>query len=252
MDLIRSIKADFCKLRHTSVLWIHILIPLIGAGVFLGYYSFSPWSAISKIKGYFEVLALVFPLLIGVICSMVISQEEQAGNFQEILTGTTWRGTTFLSKLILLIFGAIFSISIALIVFVVGFHYILDQGNFSISIYVHEAFALLLGNIFLYILHIYLSLRFGKGASIGLGIVGVTISALMLTGLGDEIWKITPWAWGCRLSDYAILNQIDPSIYNMLQGEIHQGIINAIVATIIALILSLFWFSRWEGRKSYE
>ena len=41
-------------------------------------------------------------------------------------------------------------------------------------------------------------MSFGKGASMGLGIAGSLIAALMITGLGDATWKYIPWAWGVR------------------------------------------------------
>lgn len=252
MSLFRSIKADFYKLRHTPVLWIHLLIPFIGAVVFLAYYAISSWSVNTKISAYFETLAIVFPLLIGVICSMVVSQEEQAGNFQELIARTKWRGTAFFSKILVLILGALVSIVIALTVFGMGFQYVLQQQNFPISCYVKVAIGLLVGNLFLYIIHLYLSLKFGKGASIGLGIVGSVISAIMLTGLGDRIWKATPWAWGGSFCDFAVLKQINTSVYNMVQGEVTQGIIIMIIESFIALLLVLFWFCRFEGRKSCE
>ena len=37
-------------------------------------------------------------------------------------------------------------------------------------------------------LHLFVSFQFGKGASIGLGIVEALLVALLLTGLGDRIW----------------------------------------------------------------
>lgn len=252
MVLLRSIKADLYKLRHTLILWIHILIPIIGAVAFLSYYSISGWKASTKVSAYFEALAASFPLLIGLICSMVVSQEEQTGNFQQLLTGSKWRGTALLSKLILLLLGALLSIAIALAVFGIGFGYVLKQKNLSLNCYIQVGAGLLLGNILLYIIHMYLSLKAGKGASISLGIAGSLISAIMLTGLGDRVWKIIPWGFGVRLCDYAVLRQINLAFYNMLKGEIQTGIIVITSMTIIALIGILVWFSSWEGRKSLE
>ncbi|MEG1254655.1 lantibiotic immunity ABC transporter MutG family permease subunit [Clostridium sp.] len=252
MVLLRYIKADLYKLRRTSVLWIHILIPFLGAIVFLAYYSFSSWNVSEKASAYFQALGIAFPLLIGLICSMVVSQEEQAGNFQQLLTGSKWRGTTLFSKLILLILGSLFSIAIALAIFGMGFQYVLKQNNFTFNCYVQVGFGLLLGNIILYIFHTFLSLRYGKGASIGGGIVGSLISAIMLTGLGDKIWKVTPWSWAVRFCDYTVLSQTNSDLYNMAQGELKKGVIIMAIATFAALVMILFWFSFWEGRKSLE
>lgn len=252
LSLYRRIKSDFYKLRHTSLLWIHILIPLIGTIAFLSYYSISPWNSTTKISGYFEALAIAFPMLVGLVCSMVISQEEQAGYFQEILLNTGWRGTAFLSKLIILISGAILSTAVASTVFGVGFQLVLRQGDFSLSFYVQATSGLIAGSIFLYILHILVSFKYGKGGSIGLGILGSLISAIMLTGLGDKIWQIVPWSWNGRFCDFSVLKQVNPSIYYMLQSEIQRGVISMIAMIFIALVISLFWVSGWEGKRAYE
>ncbi|MFU0825890.1 lantibiotic immunity ABC transporter MutG family permease subunit [Clostridium sp.] len=252
MDLFRSVKSDLYKLRHTLILWMHILIPLLCSVIFLAYYSISSWKAKDKVSAYFEFVAVTFPLLIGLICSMVVSQEEQAGNFQELLTGSKWRWAALISKLILFILGSFFFIFIALSIFGIGFQYVLNENNFTLSCYVQVGIGLLLGNIILYILHTFLSLRYGKGASIGGGIVGSLICAIMITGLGDRIWKVIPWAWAVRFCDYSVLSEINSSLYNMVQSELKEGVIIMAIDTLVALVMILIWFSSWEGRKSLE
>ncbi|MCS4516480.1 hypothetical protein JTS93_10565 [Clostridium botulinum] len=71
--------------------------------------------------------------------------------------------------------------------------------------YVQEAVVLFVANVLLYILHVLVTLKLGRGASIGLGIAGTLLSALMLTGLGDRVWQWTPWAFGVRFCDYTML-----------------------------------------------
>ncbi len=118
--------------------------------------------------------------------------------------------------------------------------------------YVQEAIVLFVANIFIYILHVLVTLKLGRGASIGLGIAGTLLSALMLTGLGDRVWQWTPWAFGVRFCDYTMLKIIDPSNYNIVSREVSRGFFIMILEVCIALIGSLSWFKYWEGRKSYE
>ncbi len=56
----------------------------------------------------------------------------------------------------------------------------------------------------IYLIHLFVGMSFGKGASMGLGIAGSLIAALMITGLGDATWKYIPWAWGVRAMDYTL------------------------------------------------
>ncbi|MBU3188166.1 lantibiotic immunity ABC transporter MutG family permease subunit [Clostridium bowmanii] len=246
ITLLRCIKSDFYKLRHTSILWIHLLIPLAGAFTFLLYYHITAKNSIGDIKTYLEVLAIAFPLLIGLISGIVIDQEELAGNFQVLLTTSKLKCTTYLSKLIILLLLGSFSIILAVGIFALGFHVV------PCLFYLKAAGALVLGNIFIYILHVFISLQFGKGASTGIGVSGSLISALMLTGLGDYIWHFIPWAWGVRFCDNMIYQLIYSSFSTEFASDSQNGLFIMLFAICIAFASSLCWFRKWEGRKSYE
>ncbi len=244
--LLRCIKSDFYKLRHTYIPWIHLLIPLAVAFMFLAYYRLSSWDTVKKISGYLETLAIAFPLLIGIISGIVIDQEEQAGNFQTLLCSTKSKCTTYLSKLIILLLLGSFSIILAVEIFALGFQ------TMPNIFYLKAAGALVIGNIFLYILHMFISLQFGKGASTGLGIAESLISALMLTGLGDGVWHFIPCAWSVRFCDYLVAEWADHFTSAVVTLDTKQGVFIMLFAVCIAFVASLFWFKKWEGRKSYE
>ncbi|MBU3074996.1 lantibiotic immunity ABC transporter MutG family permease subunit [Clostridium estertheticum] len=244
--LIRCIKSDFYKLRHTSIPWIHLLIPLAGALIFLLYYHTTSKNSITDIEGYLEVLAIAFPLLIGLISGIVIEKEEQAGGFQVMLCTSKSKCTMYLSKLILLLLLGTFSIALAVGVFALGFHVL------PYLFYLKAGVALIIGNIFLYILHVFISIQFGKGASTGLGVAGSLISALMLTGLGDYIWYFVPWAWSVRFCHRMFEKLNSPAFSAEIVLDIQKGLFVMLFAICIAFAISLFWFKKWEGRKSYE
>ncbi|MBX4263956.1 lantibiotic immunity ABC transporter MutG family permease subunit [Clostridium estertheticum] len=247
--LLRCIKSDFYKLRHTSIPWIHLLIPLAGAIMFLAYYRISSWDTVKKTSGYLETLAIAFPLLIGIISGIVIEQEEQAGNFQTLLCNTKSKNTTYLSKLIVLLLLGSFSIILAVGIFALGFQ------TMPNIFYLKAAGALVIGNIFLYILHVFMSLQFGKGASTGLGVAESLISALMLTGLGDGVWRFIPSAWSVRFCDYLVFKFTYHSVNSYATQaalDTKQGLFIMLFAICIAFAISLFWFKKWEGRKSYD
>lgn len=245
--LMRCVKSDLYKLRHTSILWLHLLIPLVGAIVFLAYYSSSArGTSMSKISGYLEVLSITFPLLIGLISGMVMAQEEQAGDFQILLCGIESKFLTYLSKLMLLVLLGSFSIALSVGTFGLVFQ------TASPLLYLTAAGALLVGNLFLYVLHVFISLQFGMGASIGLGVAGSLVSALMLTGLGDGRWQWIPWAWAVRLVDYVVLKAMNPSLYALVSAELHNGFLVMIVVLCFSILASLYWFENWEGRKSHH
>lgn len=242
---IRCIRSDYHKFRHTSMLWIHILLPLAIAALFLAYFSISAWKPVSKISGYLEIIGVSFPLIIGIICGKAIEQEAESGNFQVMLCGIKSRILVYFSKLLVLVMLSIFSIAISIGIFAVGFKTV------SALVYFKAAGLLIAGSIFLYILHIFISLQYGRGASIGLGIAESLISALALTGMGDGIWYYIPCTWGARFCDYVVFNRFYPAKAAIGSSEIQKGLSIAIVATLIAFVVSIMWFKNWEGRKSY-
>jgi lantibiotic protection ABC transporter MutG family permease subunit len=244
--LLRCIRSDFHKFRHTGMLWIHLLIPLAAAAAFLAYYSVSLWNPDSKISSYFEVIGAAFPLIISLVCSKAIEQEGQAGSFQNILCGIKSRTAVYSSKLTIMVLLGIFSIAIATGVFAVGFK------TAPVIMYIKAAGLLIAGSVFLYILHLFTSLQYGRGASIGLGIVESLISALALTGLGDRIWYYLPCTWSARLCDYLVYVWMHPESATIWAAELNRWLIFAILITIISFILSLLWFRNWEGRRTYD
>ncbi len=242
---IRCIRSDLHKFRHNSMLWIHVLLPLTAAILFIVYYSMSSWTTEVKISGYLEVIGVAFPLMIGLITGKAAEQEGEAGSFQTMLSGVKSRGAAYASKLVVLLLLGISSIMIAIGVFAVGFQTIPGM------MYIKAGGLLIAGSIILYILHLFVSLRYGRGTSIGLGIIESLISALALTGLGDGKWYLIPCAWSARLCDNLVFTWLNPSS-TLGYEEIYKCLILATFSTVVAFIISLFWFKSWEGRKSYE
>jgi len=246
-SFVRLLKADFLKIRHTPMLWIHMIVPASIAILLLIYYAFSHQIALGKVAGLMELLGVGFPLVIGIITAMAIDQEASAGHFGEILMA---RGKIkcFLSKLCMLLLMALGSLLIAIGGFALGFQFILHQNQFSVSFYGQLIIVLFLSQIFLYLLHTICSLRFGTGASIGLGIAESLIAALMITGLGEGIWHWIPCSWGVRFNVYNLSLLAHSGVSQCIKELISGGTI-CFMATILLFVFSLIWFHYFEGRS---
>ncbi|HDX9650672.1 TPA: lantibiotic immunity ABC transporter MutG family permease subunit [Bacillus wiedmannii] len=247
--LSRIVRADFIKMKHTIFFWIHIAMPIIGIALFLSYYSISKVDSINKVSGYIQVLSISFPLLISIVCSSVVEQEAVAGNFKELLSTEYGRRKAFISKVCLLLICGFCSTMLAVVGFAAGFHSLLGENNFPFALYVEIPFILFGCQIFMYIWHLFLNFRFSKGASIGIGIIESLLVALMLTGMGDVIWKYTPCAWSVRLCNYFLEHKLSPASIYVIQVEEKIGAVICVCFTIIAFVISLVWFSFYEGRK---
>ena len=250
IQLKKLIKADIIKLKSTQLIWMHLYIPILGLIIFLGYYSYTPWSSFGKISAYLQVLSIVFPILIGIITSIAADQEYIAGGFQNILIGSEVKYLTFISKLILFLLLGTLSTILAIMGFYMGFSFI-ENNIFPFTMYLTVVGILIGSNVFLYILHFFLSFRFSKGVSIGVGIVESLASALFLTGMGDGRWPFVPSAWSIRFIG-SLLMKYQNTGNMLLDPDLKLGMIVSIVATFLSFVIMILWFTGWEGKKAEE
>lgn len=243
---IRCFKAEFIKNKRSAILYIHIVLPVLCAVVFAGYYRISAWEASSKISAYLEVLAASIPFIIGLITGQALDIEYNAGGYQLLLGTIPSRNASFLGKLFFLLSCFFAAVALALGLFAALYPVA------PLVLYGKALALLLLTAIPLYVLHLFIGMKFGKGATLGLGIAGSLLAALMRTGLGDGIWKAVPWAWGIRAMDVAVLSWYDPQLYLLAHGEFVIGMVVCACSSVCLLTACLLWFRRWDGAKSAD
>lgn len=246
---LRMVKADFIKMKNSPFYWIHVCMPIIGIVMFLWYYSFSRLNVLSKIEAYAQAVSIVFPILIGIVCSMVVEQEAMTGGFKEMLGTAYGKQRSLFSKIVLLLVLGFISTSITVGGFFIGFQYILQQNVLHITSYGNIILIIFGSQIFLYLFHIWLSFLWGSGASIGVGIFESLFSALIITGLGDGIWQWIPCGWSIRFCDYFFIKWYNLDMITKQASEANLGIRNSILVTILFGLFLAIWFNSYEGRK---
>ena len=242
----RCIKAEFVKCRHSALLYLHILVPLLGAVVFAGYFRISGWDVQTNISAYLEVLAAAFPFLIGIIVGMVVGLENQAGHWQTMLGTIPSRSAAYIGKLSFLMLGAVGATALALGCFTAIYR------EAPLTLYLKAWILLVLAVFPLYLIHLFVGMRFGKGASMGLGIAGSLVAALMVTGLGDAVWSYIPWAWGVRFMDYTVLSWSNPDVFPLVSHDFLIGIVIALLSSLLLFFFSIIWFRSWEGSRDAD
>lgn len=242
------LKTDLYKFMKSKISISHFLIPIIGLLLMLAYFAGSQWSPIEKISGYIQVISMAFPLIISIIVAMAYEQEEETMGFQYFLSTPSKRYIPHLSKIFLLFSFGIVSTIISILGFGVLFN-IIDKENLSIIFYLIAAAIMFISNIPIYMIHYLVAFYFGKGASIGVGIIGSLVSALMMTGIGERIWFIVPWGYSIRLSSYFFQYEITNDLNWILQREVKMAIISLIIVTVISIILLIIFSNYWEGQK---
>ena len=246
--LRKNLHADLLKMKGLPILLAHILIPVIISGLFLVYYSFSVWSENTKIIAFYQVVGAGFPVLIGMFTASIMEQEQNAGVCQNLLT-LRKKTVVFLSKVILLLTFSLFSVLLTAVTFGFGFYKILGCSTVSIVTYMMAAFIMWCGSIPLYIWQTFLAFQFGKGVSIGTGIISTLVSALMLTDLGMFVWKYIPVSWTARIPyTYLQIALGESGTVN----EMKSVILIFCVFTVVSMVYYLFWAFHWEGSKISE
>lgn len=244
--IFRCLKGEYLKSKHSALRYMHWMIPVAGAVIFAGYYHISNWQVVTKVSAYLEILAVAFPFLIGMIVGMTVQLENEAGNFQVMLGTIPSRTATYIGKIGFLFLSA----SVAVILALGTFAMLYPKVPLILSL---KAGCLLMITVLpLYLIHLYIGMSYGKGASMGLGIAGSLAAALMITGLGDAIWNYIPWAWGVRSMDYIVLAWDKPELYAQMKPDFFRGMLISVLCTCILFAANILWFRLWEGRKSGE
>lgn len=250
MCFYNNLKSDLYKLGHSPLLLIHFLVPVVGIVLFVWYYSFSAWNELGKLSAYIQILSVSFPILIGIVTSILAESEQKAGGFQMLLSTSAPKYIPHITKLILLILFGTCSSLLALVGFSIGFS-ILGYTTFNLLFYIKTAVLLLISVIPLYLLHYIISFIAGKGYSLGLGIIGSLLSALFLTGLGDGIWNFLPWGIAARFSETLLVSNLINIDFLHFNGII-QSMIFILIFSFLFLITLILLSEKWEGRESED
>ena len=66
---VRSVEVEIIKMKHTFLFPLHVILPIIGSGLFLPYYQLSSWDELGQISGYMEVIGIALPFAISIVCA---------------------------------------------------------------------------------------------------------------------------------------------------------------------------------------
>lgn len=263
---VHMMRAEWQKIQHTILLPIHVVIPLLGSGLFLLYYWIGDRYGITEISGFLQIMGTAFPFLTAIVCSRSIQLEED-NHFQTLL-GTMKRAKTLFAKCAVLHFLSLAAVLLATGSFALGYYVlfyteimkdagqVLGQsvGQIFWEFWGMTALAMWLGSFPIYWIHLFLNLRFSKNISLGFGVAEMLLSALLLTGLGTGIWYFLPCSWSSHFSTEVLrgyVNQIrwetaGNSIWNLSWLPICL-----LIASALCGILSL-WFHQYQGRACDE
>ncbi len=243
MTIIREFFSNFTKIKRTSIILLHLLLPIVVTTLFLVYYAFAGYRIIPDVRLFFVMVQICYPIFVSIVVPILINLDRNINNIQNALGLVESRRSVYLGKLFFLLFLSAISMIIYELCFYVGVNLFLDINITHFGLYLVIFYIFLFSSLFLYLLHIPIAFRFGSSISVLLGISGTILAGFFENAIGDKIWPIIPWEWGVRF----LKNH-----FHFSNAPIFLGIISLIIITSIVLVLSLLWFSRWEGKVIQE
>lgn len=247
--LLCQLKSERIKLSGTPFFLLHLFIPVLGIIIFIAHLGTSTISVDSLTGGYYQMLGLVYIIIVALLTTMVSEQEVEAGGGFLLLSYPKRKKALFAKLIFLLMFGLLSCIFLSL-----GYGLLVPfvrHGSVAPLFELLKAgFLLWFASVFLYLLHMWIGLKFGKSANFGFAAFEFLMSALLLTGLGDTIWIFVPCAWSARITSIFLNASIEGDLSAFATPQLILSVI--CVVTVFMLGLLIVWFSRWEGRKSEE
>lgn len=241
MTIERGIRSELLKYRRTVIYWFHLCLPALGAGIFLLYLAlYSQTETTAKLALILELIALVQPIIIALICGITCLLDENAGHFQAILINPMGRIKSFFSKLSALTLLGAFS-TMLLIASILAGSILFSLAPLPSNIFAGAGMILFLGTLPLYVIHIFLSLRWGLGVSVFVG-MAESLLVIMFSNVPTFTWPFLPCTWAVKFMQsrlYAIPITI-------------AQIVTTVVIFAFCLLFSFAWFQRWEGKNSFE
>lgn len=242
-EYFRCLKSDFYKLRRCAFFPVHLLFSLCGATLMLVYAGISGSSDSNKLAAFAQIHAIAYPFVVSIVCQIAADQEMRAGHFQNLLTRAS-RTKGILSKLTWLFLAGLAAIGISAALFGSLFPVVTGEQT-PVGFFFAVPLALWASNLFLYGLHLFLAVRFGRNLGISVGAAGSLVSALMQTELGAGIWYVIPYGWSVRFSESAVAWLFHLPAAN--QSQLQEGILYSAVISCVIIIGCIVWFSRYNG-----
>ncbi len=243
MSVIDAIRSEREKVKHTSFRMLHLCFHILGAAIFIIYYFlYGNVEDEKKLKMILELTVTVFPLLISGIVSLNITLEERAAHFQTLLAEPN-RCKIIVAKLMYLYGMGIFALFILFLLFILGLYFLGIVATLQVATLIKAVLGIAGCNFIIYILHLFLSFKFGLGVSLFWGVFEslqcILYSNVELKGVARYI----PFAWS--------INWVQDILQSQFFAHITEWIWIALL-TMVSVGLILLWFSHWEGRKTYE
>lgn len=242
--MVRMIRCEWLKMRHTPLILLHLWIPVLAEAVFLIYFRYASWEPEQEVYAYIEAVGVAYPFLSALICCLSVELEE-AGHYQLFFLGWQGKWKVLAGKclsLLLLSFGAAV---LAVAGFGLFYGSLTGERPFETAVYFFLVLTLWGGQIPVYFLHLLLSVWPGRSVCMITGVGETVLAALFLTGMGDGRWMFFPCAFSGRWSVYLLS-------YRKTGMAATEELVISIGAMLLIIGAVFVWFHFYEGRSGSD
>ena len=252
---MRIIKSSLYKFVKNGGYLIHLCIPLLGVALFAMYFAVTERAEAENICFYLEVIGIMMPAMSSVVITRQYEEERKAGVFQNVLTFPGSKTMSHLSNMLMLLIWGFLAVILA--VFGMGIVFqVKGYTLFHLFWYIKASVIIFITNVCWYFIAYMICYIFGGGVSLGLGVVGTIMAALMRIGLslGDRIWQFMPSCYSSRIiMSMVMLNAKEfANEKQYLTTTIERGMPMVYIMTIVSIIVYIIWSNCWQGNKGYE
>lgn len=247
----RYMRADILRLKG-SFFWPATLGVVAVLGIVCGFYvRYRGLTGQDVYAGYAQIINILVPVLASLFVYLSLKPEEDQGTFNRMLSAPS-RYAFYKAKIVFWsIFSIVFSICCTLL-FSFASNTFPDDG----PLYVAGGLVAGIAMIPVYLLALFMNLRFSMGASIGIGSLGTLMGAVMgTTSIGAKIYLLFPWSYGSIASVNLGLSRFFHSTQGPTVPDGDRWITVLTIAIILSILMSvasMLWFNRWEGRPGDE
>lgn len=257
MKLHNAFLSQLVRLRHSPLLWLHIVGSITPPLLIGTYFAVTPWDSFLATDVYMQILGALMPLASALVMAFDIDTERQAGELSTLLAVPS-RATGLLGKMLAYFLAAVLTLLSCVVLFAVilTLHGRQIPSLHSLSL---ALCALILGSAVLYPFSTWCALRFSRNATIAWGTVFSVIAVSSLGGLAHTLVSgqlssmhtvpalyAMPMAWATKMASIAIEHDINPAV-SLVPLGIHSII--ALAATSIVMLVLCLWFTHFEDRK---
>jgi ABC-2 type transport system permease protein len=255
--LLRAVCSEWLKLRRTPAAWLTVFFPVIcmvGIGWYLSASHRLDWNNLLQYSyGFWITLWPAGGVALQAALAADIDIQEngwRALRMRPVAPETLFGAKMLAQGLHLLLHSLLISSLIPLTGALLRV-----PGEVPWSLLLLLALSCTFLTLPLQVLYVWFATAKGIGMSIGLGVVGLLLGALLGgTSMGERIWPFVPWAWPMRL--FMVFSTIWINLHGDFTSprvQLGLGLVSIpLLATPVLLVGIVIASLRWFGRQEEE